>query len=141
MQNSSRLHRGLLEACSRLSKTIVFLMQNASRLHRGLLEALKNHWFLYGTPHRGSLEAFESYCFPYAKRIEALSRLARGCQKPLVFIWHTSSRLARGFRKLLVSSCKTHRGFIEFCSRLLKTIGFYLAHLISKGKLSPPPPD
>ena len=76
--------------------------------------------------HRGSLEAFENYCFPCGKRIEASSRLARGSQKPLVFMEQSSSRVARGFRKLLFSLWKTHRGFIEACSRLSKTIGFNL---------------
>ena len=96
IEASSRLARGfqkllflcteLIEARSRLWKTIVFLMQNASRLHRGLLEALKNHWLLYSRPHRGSLEALENYCFPCGKRMGAASRLAQGSREPLVFL-------------------------------------------------------
>jgi hypothetical protein len=111
MQNSSRLHRGFIEACSRLSKTIGFTMQNSSRLHRGFIEAFKNHWFYY------------------TKLIEARSRLL----KTIGFIMQNSWRLARGFQKPLVLLYKTHRGSLE----AFKNYWFYYTKLIeARSRLS-----
>ena len=66
MQNLLRLHRGFIEASSRLSKTNGFShakpIEASSRLHQG----------------------FQNVWYSFAKPIEAASRLHRGLQKRLV---------------------------------------------------------
>ena len=66
MQNLLRLHRGFIEASSRLSKTIGFSyakpIEASSRLYQG----------------------FQNVWYSFAKPIEAASRLHRGLQKRLV---------------------------------------------------------
>ena len=90
IEASSRLARGpqkpfvfcaaeLIEAHSRLSKTIVFLMENASRLHRGLLEALRNHLFFMQQNSSRLARAFLSVSMSLSDTILVSSRRLLAC--------------------------------------------------------------
>ena len=123
MPNSSRLDRGFLEACSRLWKT-----------HRGFIEACSRLSETIGFYGAGLIETRSRLSKTIVFLVENASRLHRGLlealRNHLFFVQQNSSRLTRGFRKLLFSLWKKHRGFIEACSRLSKTIGFNAAELI-----------
>ena len=84
-------HGGLVETSSSLAKPIGFCI---CQIHRGFLKAFKNQ-VLFSQNNRGVVEAFENCWCCYAEPIETSSRLYRGLQNLLIFIW------------------KIHRGFLE----------------------------